>query len=349
MKAYYPKITFGVIVLNGEPFTKYCIEQVYKFAHQIIIVEGACLAAKDIATDDGHSTDGTLSILYDLKKRIDTDNKIKIITAEDRGYPNGFWPGEKTEQSAVYTEYATGDYIWQLDIDEFYKPADIKFILSLLANDPEISHVMIKQIPFWGNFNFYMDGWYFKGTKNWSPQNRFPRIFKWEKGYKYIEHRPPTIINNDGIEVRNIKAIDLDKIKKGIFIYHYFSVFENQVLDKLSYYSNAKWKTSNVSVEFDKNKLNIGKEIIKKPFRLHYVKKFPSWIDKFIYEHPPEIKKLIKNLTTNEKIKILVSENDLEKLNSSFYYIIGRLVYKYLYLLQTKSRYFVLRLAKVFR
>ena len=35
------KITFGIIVLNGEPFTRYCIRALYPHAHEIIVAEGA--------------------------------------------------------------------------------------------------------------------------------------------------------------------------------------------------------------------------------------------------------------------------------------------------------------------
>jgi hypothetical protein len=36
-----PRITFGMIVLNGEPFMRYNLQAIYPFAHQIIVVEGA--------------------------------------------------------------------------------------------------------------------------------------------------------------------------------------------------------------------------------------------------------------------------------------------------------------------
>ena len=36
----WPRVTFGIIVLNGEPFTRYCLRSLYPFAHQIIVVEG---------------------------------------------------------------------------------------------------------------------------------------------------------------------------------------------------------------------------------------------------------------------------------------------------------------------
>ena len=35
-----PRISFGIIVFNGEPFTRYCLRALYPFAHEIIVVEG---------------------------------------------------------------------------------------------------------------------------------------------------------------------------------------------------------------------------------------------------------------------------------------------------------------------
>ena len=58
-----PKITFGIIVLNGEPFTRYCLRALYPFAHEILVVEGAA----PVATPDGRSTGGTLETLYRFK------------------------------------------------------------------------------------------------------------------------------------------------------------------------------------------------------------------------------------------------------------------------------------------
>lgn len=39
--SHQPRITFGMIVLNGEPFTRYNLRALYPFAHEIIVVEGA--------------------------------------------------------------------------------------------------------------------------------------------------------------------------------------------------------------------------------------------------------------------------------------------------------------------
>jgi len=120
-----PKISFGIIVLNGEPFTKYCLRSIYDFAHEIIIVEGATKYAKAISTPDGHSIDSTLKSIEDFIRDEDTEKKVKLITK------NGFWE-EKDEMSDAYASKTTGNYLWQIDIDEFYLEEDIKKIISVL-------------------------------------------------------------------------------------------------------------------------------------------------------------------------------------------------------------------------
>jgi hypothetical protein len=60
----FPRVSFGIIVLNGEPFVRYTLRALYPYAHQIIIAEGAAPGARNIATSDGHSRDGTLDTLH---------------------------------------------------------------------------------------------------------------------------------------------------------------------------------------------------------------------------------------------------------------------------------------------
>ena len=79
------RITFGMIVFNGEPFVKYNLSSVYPLAHQIIVVEGACRSSAPVARPDGHSTDGTLELLYRFKRELDRENKVVIVTAGDEG------------------------------------------------------------------------------------------------------------------------------------------------------------------------------------------------------------------------------------------------------------------------
>ena len=63
-----PRLTFGMIVLNGEPFVRYALDALYPHAHEIIVVEGAAPAAAAVATPRGHSTDATLATLRAYKR-----------------------------------------------------------------------------------------------------------------------------------------------------------------------------------------------------------------------------------------------------------------------------------------
>lgn len=71
-----PRITFGVIMLNEEPFMRYNLRSLYPFAHEMIVVEGASEKAATIATPDG-----TLDLLHCFKEEEDPKNKITIATA----------------------------------------------------------------------------------------------------------------------------------------------------------------------------------------------------------------------------------------------------------------------------
>src|SRR4030042_6503592 len=117
-----------MIVVNGEPFIRYNLENLYPHAHEILIVEGAVEKFRHAATPDGHSLDRTVEI---IKNFPDPQGKIKLIQRD------GFWP-EKDEMSNAYMAICTGDYIWQGDVDEFYKSADIEKIRRLLSENPDI-------------------------------------------------------------------------------------------------------------------------------------------------------------------------------------------------------------------
>ncbi len=90
-----PRITFGMIVFNGQPFLRYNLRALYPFANEIIVVEGAALGAAHHATPQGHSSDGTLEVLKDFIRLEDPAGKVTVVTAEDEGSPDGFWPGRE--------------------------------------------------------------------------------------------------------------------------------------------------------------------------------------------------------------------------------------------------------------
>jgi hypothetical protein len=311
-----PKVTFGIIVLNGEPFTRYCLRALHPFAHEIIVVEGATASASAIATPAGHSTDDTLETLKRFKEEEDREDKVQIVVRD------GFW-NEKDEQSQAYAERATGDYLWQVDIDEFYKAKDIKRILKMLQKDPDIASVSFKQITFWGGFNYVTDGWYLR----WGTEICH-RIFKWGPGYCYTTHRPPTVYDPQGTNLRELKWINGYQLaQQGIFLYHYSLVFPKQVLDKCIYYSHTDWAGhATGAVEWAYNNFFI----LKNPFRVHNVYQYPSWLERYHGTHPLEIMHMWKDIEEGRITVDIRANEDVEKLLSSLRYILKRAVMKQL-------------------
>ncbi len=310
-----PRITFGIIVLNGEPFIRYNLRSFYPFAHEIIVVEGAYWASKNMATSEGHSTDNTLKELYQFKREEDPRGIVKIITK------NGLWGG-LTEQCQAWTEKATGDYIWAIDIDEFYKPEDIKRIIDLLIADPLITMMSFKLIQFCFGFAYVLHS-----GRDFIPHGIMEcrRIFKFGKGYKYTEHEPPTVINANGVDIKTIKYLNNEKTSQmGIYIYHYTAIFRRQVENKARAYALRGWKDkSKFALQFLKNWLTL-----ENPFHIGWQYKYHTWIEKFEDTHPPEIIRLMGELKTN-KIRIEMRDNsDIEKLLSSWRYVFKSILFR---------------------
>ena len=320
------KITFGMIVLNGEPFTKYNLRSLYPFAHQIIVVEGANHNSAHCATADGHSIDGTMKSLREFKEFEDPENKVVIVTAEDEGHPNGFWPGEKDEQSKAYAKRATGNWLWQIDVDEFYKESDVRSIMKMIEENPSISTISFPEIPFWGSFDYRCDGIYLRYH-----YSEVHRLFKWLSGYHYVTHRPVTVVNEAGIDLRQINWMRADSMKKrGIYLHHYFKIFPNQVSSKMIYYVNRV-----SAVKEGKRIIRKGEEYFDKtflkltnPFRIHTVNAWPSWLECFDGNHPVQIQ-LLRNDIMMGKIPFS-SRNmrDVDVLVKSVRYRAGILFWK---------------------
>ena len=302
----FPKITFGIIVLNGEPFTRYCLRSIYPFAYEIIVVEGGHIDTKSVCTPDGHSVDGTLETLYKFKKEEDPENKLTIVTRD------GFWPkkdelgNDRTPQSRAYAERATGDYLWQVDIDEFYRASDIIAVLEMLKKDPSITAVSFKQKSFWGDINYISDAVYLRrNVGGWH------RIFKWAKNYKYLTHEPPTIIDESGVEMRAKKWIKGETMAaKNIYMYHYSLLFPWQVEQKVKVYQDEKPEKFSESVQWaENNYFKLGN-----PYRVHNVYGLPSWLIRFKGEHPSQIENMMNDIKAGKINAILRRTDDIEEI-----------------------------------
>lgn len=313
------KITFGMIVLNGEPFIKYNLRSLYPFAHQIIVVEGANINSAHCASEDGHSIDGSMNSLEEFKKFEDPENKVVIVTAEDEGHPNGFWPGEKDEQSQAYAKRATGNWLWQIDVDEFYMESDMQSIIKMLEEDSSISTISFSELPFWGSFDYKSDGIYLR-----MGYSEFYRLFKWMPSYKYVTHRPPTVVNDEGVDLRNInwvRACNLEN--KGIYMYHYYKLFINQVSWKMIYYANrVKGHNNPIIVNGDKYTEDTFINL-KNQFRIHTVNTWPSWLERYDGSHPVQIQALRNDIATGRILFSTRNMDDVEVLVKSIRYRIG--------------------------
>lgn len=311
----YPRISFGIIVVNGEPFTRYCLRSIYPFAYEIIVVEGGDEGARNVTTPDGHSIDKTLETLMKFKEEEDSENKIKIITRR------GHWPQkdelgrDRTPQSRAYAEVATGDYLWQVDIDEFYGPSDMKSIIELLSNDPTITAVSFMTHTFWGGPDYIVDGWFFMRRAA-----EVHRLFKWGPNYKYVTHEPPTVIDDLDRDLRTLNWVrGKDLVQRGVYMYHYSALFPLQVKQKALLYQSEKPIAYKEIVQWAENNY-FG---LKDPYRVHNIYQWPSWLKRYRGSRPPEILRMMSDI--NQGIIQVEKRNvdDVEKVLNAWWYPVG--------------------------
>ncbi len=257
------KITFGMIVFNGNQVLKECLQSVYPYAHQILIAEGPVSFWQDQGFST--STDGTNKILDNFP---DPDNKVKIVHGQYK---------EKDDQCNDYMTmiYPDADYIWNLDCDEIFKPQDIEKIIELLEQDKYTS-VGFQSKTFYGGFDRYLTGF--------EENAEFIRIRKVYPGSYWYTHRPPTIAHTydgpsgkEGEIVHEIlpeKHLDYRKLARehNVRMYHYSYVFPDQVYNKVKYYSECLNKKNTIDNYFNDVYLPwvLGKDEAKKDIENKY-------------------------------------------------------------------------------
>lgn len=218
------KITFGIIVVNGEPWIEPLLKNIYDQAYSICIAEGATKNWKDTNNfQTPRSTDNTLSI---IKNFPDPGKKIRLIT------PDNFYE-EKLEQCNTWLQQAPKDtdYVWEVDTDEFYHKKDIDLMINLLTIH-QYTYVEFPVLNFFKSMDYIATG-----GDGWGYDTPFPRIFKYYPGCKWDNHRPPTILDQNGTDYRNINP--LNGKDNPIKMYHYSYVTDKQVLEKIRYYTKT--------------------------------------------------------------------------------------------------------------
>lgn len=227
-----------MIVFNGlktlpKGMLSSCIKNVYPFAYEILIAEGAVRPTSENPGDatkmsqDGRSTDGTLEF---LKSYPDPEGKIKIFTKD-----NNFWDG-KLEMCNAAVAQATGDYIWQIDSDEFYHQYDMRRIISYLSMEQNIERVDFYANHFFGDFNHCCD----ETQRGWANQIPWMRIFKHTSGSKWKSHAPPIYQDKNGKTMsQNILSRE-NTLSFGIKLHHYGFVSPSQFEFKKQYYKSGQ-------------------------------------------------------------------------------------------------------------
>ncbi|MFA4965618.1 MAG: glycosyltransferase family A protein, partial [Thermoleophilia bacterium] len=297
---------------------KYCLRSLYPHAHQIIVVEGASPGGAGVATPDGHSSDGTLVALREFIAEEDPEGKLAVVTAEDEGHADGFWPGEKLEQSRAYASRATGDYLWQVDIDEFYRDSDMSTVLALLAEEPGITALSFKMLTFWGGLGYLADGWPLRRGADC-----YHRLFKWGPGYEYVAHRPPTVCDDRGRDTRDVRWLDAAATSRlGVRLYHYSLLLPKQVREKGEYYQHAR-HSLRVAAGWE-GWMRESYLTLRRPYRVHNLWRQPSWLERYSGEHPRQVQAMIDDIRAGRVRAALRQNEDAERLLDSWWYPLGR-------------------------
>ena len=215
-KISLPKITFLMIVYNGMPFIKSCIESILPFAHEIIVVEGV---VEDFSKNT-LSTDGTTDVLDDLEKE---HSKIKVLRFRKKRKFKF-----KKDMQNLGVKYATGDYVWIVDCDEFYLAKDIGKVLRLIS-ETQPKKIGFRINNFFKGCDYVMDG---DEKKRFYGMNYAWRVFKWETGMQFIEHRPIKTNKKLSGEIFTPGLME----SHGIKMFHFGYIFNSQVKSKIDFY-----------------------------------------------------------------------------------------------------------------
>lgn len=319
-----PAITFGTIVLNGLPFLPYLLRTLYPWAERLVVVEGAVPGAAPLARPDGHSRDGTLEELRRFAAEEDPEGKVVVVTAEDEGHDDGFWPGEKDEQSRAYARRAVGDWLWQVDVDECYLPEDLALVCEVLEAAPEVTAVSFPTVTIWGGLGYAVDGWYLRRGAS-----RYHRLFRWGPGYEYRRHRPPTVVDAAGRDLRSLtwlRAEDTGRL--GVTMRHYSLLFPHQAREKAVYYGRWGLYGDWFGEEGLRRWLEDSYLTLRRPYRVHNVYRYPSWLERFDRPHPPEVVRMVEDVRAGRWPVALRRSDDIERLLASPWYAAGRALLK---------------------
>ena len=130
--------------ISGYTQTRNCIEQRYPWIESINSLLGFC---DEVVVVDGGSTDGTWEKLIELSEN---DPRLKPFQ-HVRDWNDKRFALFNGQQKAVARERCTGDFCWQVDIDEVIHESDYEKVKSLAKNFSRgVDIIALPVVEFWG-------------------------------------------------------------------------------------------------------------------------------------------------------------------------------------------------------
>ena len=212
------KITYGIIVLNGDFLLKQVLESIYDSAHAICIAEGSVSYWNKQGVIN--STDDTIKIIKDFP---DKENKIRLV--------QGTW-NEKKEQCEAWFNLVPEDtdYVWCVDSDEVHTPENIDKVKQYLQ-DKKPTSLGFQSDSFYGGFDRIIGGF--------EKEHSFKRILQYRQNSTYLTHRQPTLaLNGHPIKGNDILGGQLFK-DTGVSMWHGSYISPKQVYEKIKYYESS--------------------------------------------------------------------------------------------------------------
>ena len=324
MYATLPKVTFGVIVLNGMPFVPYTLRALYPFAHQIVVVEGAAPGAAGRAAPDGHSRDGTLEELRRFARDEDPQGKVVVVTAEDEGHPDGIWPGEKDEQSPRMPSAPPATTSGRSTSTSSTCRRTCGRCSTLarrpLGHGGHLPHAHV------------LGGARVRRSTAGSCGAARPTTTGSSSGApasRYAAHRPPTVVDERGRDLRSLRWLDAREMaRRG-----------HRHVPLLAAAAGAGRGEGRVLLQLGPVRrlvhgceghrwLNDSYLSLRRPYRVHNVYRYPSWLQRFAGPHPPEAARLFADIAAGRVAAETRPIDDVQRLLSSPWYVAGRALLK---------------------
>ncbi|MBT9313003.1 glycosyltransferase family 4 protein [Leptothoe kymatousa] len=252
-------VHFLTIVLNGQPFISYHLENVFKqltFNWHWHIVEGVA----DLTHDTAWSLDGGGSIDSSIHKNgLSSDGTTEYLDSIIQQFPNNislyrkeggaFWDGKQEMVNAPLQNINEECLLWQIDVDELWTPRQITQGRNLFIEYPH------KMAAFYWCQYFVGPDLVVSSRNCYSqnPNQEWLRTWRYKPGMRWAAHEPPILVEEteDGTAKKNIAREFPFSHKqteaKGLVFQHFAYVLSHQLAFKEKYYgynnAGSLWKS----------------------------------------------------------------------------------------------------------